>query len=200
MNTDIEQDNYDSLLSYEGGDEFFETVLGGLANVHCESDDEISSISSSSASSNSSNSQSSIEHSPYVTGGDKRSYVFEDLPDNYNYNDNEMPEDELVEGGDGDISEFITENIPDIAFQSEDFIINGGDKTSDVFQDTAYGGNISDVSADVSDNEVSPLFNTTTDKEQIDSVSDNNVLETMVVNTKKNKDIKNLIKNMIKSL
>lgn len=197
MNTDIEQDNYDSLLSYEGGDEFFETVLGGLANVHCESDDEISSISSSSsssASSNSSNSQSSIEHSPYVTGGDKRSYVFEDLQDN------EMPEDELVEGGDGDISEFIAENIPDIAFQSEDFIINGGDKTSDVFQDTAYGGNISDVSADVSDNEVSPLFNTTTDKEQIDSVPDNNVLETNVVKTKKNKDIKNLIKNMIKSL
>jgi len=177
MNTDIEQDNYDSLLSYEGGDEFFETVLGGLANIHDESDDEISSISSSSASSNSSNSQSSIEHSPYVTGGDKRSYVFE----NESFI-NEMP-DELVEGGD-DISEFITENIPDITFQNDDFVTNGGDKTSDVFQDTAYGGNISNVPADVSDNEVSPLFNTT-EKEHIESIPDNNVLETNVVKIKK---------------
>lgn len=65
----ISQDEYDSLLSYEGGDEFFENVLGGLAKIDNESDSSSDSSSSSSdSSSNFSDKDSNYdsEESPFV--------------------------------------------------------------------------------------------------------------------------------------
>jgi hypothetical protein len=176
-------ENYDNLLSYDGGNDFFETVLGNLAKLsHDESDDETSSNSSTGSYSSTNSASSDSEISPMMKtlyeedteddtyGGDKQSNVFEDSP--YVVTDDIEPEMiqediELVNGGDADISEILIENIPDLTFQSQQFIVDGG-----------------------FENEQSPLFDTN------ESVVEHKIEN----NAKTGKDIKKLIKNMINSI
>lgn len=83
---DNSTDTYDSLLSYEGGSDFFEAVLGGLACIDSDSDND--SIISSGSSSDPESDSESEEQSPLFeksqTSGfnesDKESIMSEESP------------------------------------------------------------------------------------------------------------------------
>lgn len=80
-----ERNEYDSLLSYEGGNDFFETVLGGLAKVQYEDSDSNSSSSDGSNSSSSSDSTSgsdsgSEDQSPMM---DSKTHKRKDIIDDF---------------------------------------------------------------------------------------------------------------------
>jgi hypothetical protein len=89
-NADNSMDTYDSLLSYDGGNEFFEAVLGGLACIDSDIDSSSGSNGAESASDSSSDTDSesdSEDQSPLFekkTGGfdesDKESVMSEESP------------------------------------------------------------------------------------------------------------------------
>ncbi len=107
----MSNDTYDNLLSYDGGEEFFQAVLGGMAKIS-DSEDRMSDFSeteNSSSDSNSSSESESDEECP-CTSEEK---ISEELSDDesplfHKISGGGAPAENLDNNSDGEISPFMT--------------------------------------------------------------------------------------------